>query len=249
MRRRAMGKRRLLWTFMLTLLVGIGFGTGSVLWALPIGPGFDLLTTPTGTTTIFIQQLQAPITVTLKSNPIFIPQTDVDTIVERKNGLPAGATGRIEAEIVALSLVSANPVTISGLGTFDVRVDLDTRLGSPTSCPTPPCKLHPSLGTIDITSHDDVAGGGTFDSLFNVFTKITATPPPVGGGTPMEFEQMDTLTAFGTPWSHTPPTPTPPTPPLPGEGGEFFLPSGDPIIEYGDFFPGPIPHNGPHPPV
>ncbi len=227
------------------LAVGIGFGGPIVAWADPIDPGFDLLHTPPGGACLFPPCGTAS-SVDLVSNPIDTKVLgNTDTIVQRHTGLPGGPndTGSIEAEIVALSLRSSGPVSGSFFdqsGMFNVNVKLDNRPGEGG-------KLNPSTGTIDVTEHVD-PGGGTFDSFFDVFTKVTLTPVGDDGGLPVTMFREDTLMSFGTPWSHTCPSP--------GflclaEGTMFNLPDGDPPFSAGNFFitPAGITHTGPHPKV
>lgn len=152
-------------------------------------------------------------------------------------------TGTIPAEIVALDLMSVSPVQVGG-SFFDVFVTLDNR---PTACQGPPCpKMNLSTGTITITMHDDIAGGGTFDSFFDVFTKISVRNHATGAMVAQIF-RMDMISSSGTPWSHTC---------APGllclpEGTMFDLPTGDPPFTSGNFFitPAGINHTGPHPHV
>ena len=89
-----------------------------------------------------------------------------------------GQLGMFEAEIVALSLRSFNPVQI-GDSFFDLR-------------------------GIKILSHND-PGGGTFDSFFDVFVDAAITP--VGGGDSRAIGPIpDRLTSEGlnNPWCHAP---------------------------------------------
>jgi len=140
--------------------------------------------------------------------------------VERKTGLPAGGVGVIDAEIVALSLMSIAPANIGG-SFFDVFVTINAAPGWGGLATTIP--LPPSLGTLTITEHDDGAGGGTFDSFFDVFAELKL----VEVGNPSNTILMvidDGLTSTGTQWFHS---------------------AIDP--RQGDFVPGPITHTGPHP--
>ena len=167
--------------------------------------------------------------VQLQGRPIGPGNTD--TIVQRMGGLPAGGTGTIDVEIVALSLVSVNPIKIVGQGDsfFDVFVEIN-KVGSPMLNPQP---LPPSGGQIMITSHDDDAGGGKFDSFFDVFFDTIIVP---AGGDPngpnaIHMPGHLRLDNQGADWSHTAPPNYPTDPAFPSDG----------------FFPGPIPHHGIHP--
>jgi hypothetical protein len=191
-------------------------GTGDTALAGPIGPGFDLLSTPPGGAFI---PLDLPgigiVIVDLVGTPIGPGNTD--TIVERMSGLGDIQTGRIEAEIVALSLMSIDPVGVFG-SFFDVFVTLDP--------------AQPSTGFIDVLTHD--LGGGTFNSFFDVFVQIVLVDIQTGQMINPMFAH-DSIRSFGTPWSHTP------TPGYPGarDAGGFF------ITDQGIQHQGPHPHTDP----
>lgn len=223
------------------VVVGIGFGVSTRASAAEINPGYDLFTTPPGTVSLNLGFGLVPFV----SNPWDPNIGNTDTIVQRHTGLAGDTgTGTIQAEIVALSLKSAGPVNIPNTdfteSFFDVFVTLDSRLNANGG------KLNPSIGEIDVLTHD--AGGGTFDSFFDVFTKIAFVP--AGGSDPL-FTMFThettaacndhTLCSSSSTWSHTAP------PGYPAEGTMFLLPSGDPPFTAGGFFPGPIQHVGPHP--
>ncbi len=125
---------------------------------------------------------------------------NTDTIVQRRSGLPDMGTGIIEAEIVALSLVSINPVPIMG-SFFDVFVAIDPNMRS--------------MGQINVMSHDP--GGGTFDSFFDVFTEITFTDT-MNPTNSMVFRRQDHITSMGSMWSHTRPSGYPEGPNAPSGG-------------------------------
>jgi hypothetical protein len=188
----------------------------------PIGPGFDLFSTPEGGAAIDIGPLlpagffATPELVPFEGNPIGPGNTD--TIVQRLDGLDDGETGTIPIELVALSLVSVDPVQIgpsSGPDSFfDVFVTLD---------PNGPA----SMGQLTVQTHEN--GGGTFDSFFDVFVEITFVdidnPQIVFTAT-----ESARIASQGSEWSHTRP---------PGYPVDAELPSGG-------FYPGPIEHTGPH---
>lgn len=97
-------------------------GANNVAIASPIGPGFDLFHTPEGTTSV----TTIVGTIPLRGRPIDPNLGDTDTIVQRLAGidpLPVGGTGTVPIVIVALSLESTTPVSISG-SFFDVFVEL-----------------------------------------------------------------------------------------------------------------------------
>jgi len=203
---------RLLVALSATLLV---VGLTCQVTADPIDPGFDLFKTPAGGGQLDLTAFGVGI-IPLVGKPIGPGNTD--TIVERTTGLPDLATGVIQAEIVALSLVSINPVTINfggGPQLWDVSVGLDPN--------------NPSTGEIDVLTHDPT--GGTFDSFFDIFARITFSQ--VGGTTQVSTDRMDMIASSGTNWSHTRPL---------GYPEHQIYPAGG-------FYPGPIDHTGPHPHV
>jgi hypothetical protein len=193
--------------------------------AMPISAGYDLFETIPAP-----HDFGGPIgTVVLKGVPIGPGNTD--TIVQRMSGVPAGGTGTIPIELVELSLESVTPVNIGGIF-FDVFVTID-KLHLPGA--HQPDTLTPSVGQILITSHNDVTGGGTMDSFFDIFVDVTLVP--VGGNIndPNNVHFAPTtplhLISLGDPWSHTPPPNYPTNPSFPS----------------GSFFTGPISFNGIHP--
>jgi len=201
-----------------SLLVAVGatllvVGLTCVASADPIEPGFDLFQTPPGGGVLDLTPLGGGI-VPLVGDPIGPGNTD--TIVQRFTGLPDGGTGMIDVELVALSLVSINPVTLdfgSGPQLWDVSVGLDPN--------------NPSLGQIDVLTHGPT--GGTFDSFFDVFARVTFDE--VGGSTQVQVDRHDELSSTNSLWNHLPPPGYPNHPNYPGGG----------------FYPGPIDHVGPHP--
>ena len=91
-----------------------------------------------------------------------------DTIVERKNDVTL-PTGTIPIEIVYLSLVASEPITVTFDGPTFEQWDLSIELTGPGA--TPP------LAGGELTATKTHANGGTFDSTFNVqpiftFTKV-----------------------------------------------------------------------------
>lgn len=185
-----------------TLVAGIFAVSALVLspavYAAVIGPGFDIFATPNdqapGATLKLgtgvddsIAQLKG-----IESSPFYptIPNKDGDTIVERGDFVPAGPNGTIDVEMVALSLVSVEPVDIGGT-LYDVLVLLD-----PST---------PSRGQYYITSHDDRLGGGEFNSFFDIFLEVTLTE--VGNPRNVMTRLLDDVirTTSNAPWSHNPP--------------------------------------------
>jgi hypothetical protein len=178
------------------------------------------------------------------SKPLGGVLRSTDTVVQRHTGLQGDESGRIVAEIVALSLGTASPIdgTPFGLtGLFDVFVNLDNRT--------------PSMGVVEIESHTaGPTGGGTFSSFFDVFSKITLTSVSTGNSQSMfRTDHITSGTFAGLPpgtWSHVCPTGDPGDLACRLEGVDFELPSGDPPFTSGGFFILiPPVHTGPHPRV
>lgn len=184
-----------------------------------INPGFDLLSTPPGGG-VLPHPLGGP-PILLQGRPIGPGNTD--TIVQRTGGLPPGGTGTIPAQLVALSLESVAPVQL-GASFFDIFVDLDPAAAS--------------MGHLDIMPHND-PGGGTFDSFFDVFSRITLTEV----GNPSNVQVMarhDQISSQGSPWSHMKPQHYPENRQYPS--GNFY-----PGVIPGTATPVGINHTGPHP--
>lgn len=121
-----------------------------------------------------------------------------DTIVERKERahLPGKlpSTDTIPIEIVALSLVSVNPITVTYNGGqnpefWDVNVGLSTVPQLPGS----------------MTLEHTTRGGGTFDSVLPVTPRFTFTRVNDGAVRVLDlgdFGQHIQFQAHGVPWSH-----------------------------------------------
>lgn len=185
--------------------------------AAPIDPGYDLFQTPPGGGVLDLTDLGGGI-VPMVGLPVGPGNTG--TIVQRTTGLPDLGTGIIDAQIVALSLVSINPVPLDfggGPQLWDVSVGLD-----PSNA---------SEGQINVLTHDPT--GGTFDSFFDIFAIVSFDE--VGGTTHVESPIHDQITSAGSPWSHTPGPGSPEHPHYPGGG---FYPG--PIMHTGPHPPTPI---------
>ena len=181
--------------------------------ATKILSGFIPLHLPAGNATLTIPAVSAiPIQFqsrkVIEPNPI-LPPDDIppglgngDTLIERTTGLSLGGTGVIQAEIVALSLVSVDPVSTFG-GLYDIFL----------VCPTP---FAP--GQIDVLTN--ISGAGIFDSAFPVLVDITL----VESGNPSNqipiLDLQAQIQSFGTAWSHIPPPIFEPSPIFPS--GDFF---------------------------
>ena len=223
-----MSKVRLILVVICASFVLAALGPVQPASADPIGAGFDLFETPPGGGVIDIGF--GPID--LVGDP-FGPGT-VDTIVERLEEIdpfedPSGV-GTIDIELVGLSLVSIDPVTIDG-NDYDLRVDLDSNL------------LTPSLGQMTIRHLD--ANGGTFDSNFTVYALITLveTGNPINTSTtPIQVQMQST----DQPWSHMMPLDYPEDDQLPSGGFYPGVDPNDPIPHAGNQNPG-VQHTGPHP--
>ena len=160
-------------TAVASVAVLVVVGVSNIAFADAIAPGFDLFNTPAGSTSVELVDPNGNTqTIQLKgdSGPIiaaFGPGVlNTDTIVERKQGLdpldsPNGS-GVVDIELVALSLVSVDPVDISGT-LFDVRVLSGDLIGGPSS----------NVGQMTINHDSD--GGGTFLSFLPVSAEVIAT--------------------------------------------------------------------------
>jgi len=167
-----------------------------------IGPGFDLWHTPPCGASIDLPGIGL---VPLEGLPMGPGSTD--TIIQRFSGLDFGETGQTQVELVELSLVSCEPITVdmgNGPSQWDVFVSLDPGASSP--------------GTLTIQKHDDAehSNGGTFDASFKV--NAIATLHPRGGGQEQFMHVSDTLNIRGASWSHD----SPANYPHPEHAGRFF---------------------------
>ena len=186
--------RRLVYAFVITIALGLCH-TAS---ADPILPGFDLFATQPGT---FANIPGIGVVFFMGGQPL-IPGTNVDTIVERLQGidpLPVGGMGTISIILRDLSLQSVAPVNIGGTF-FDVFV---------TDLP------QQALGTMTVIHTN--AAGGIFTSSLPIEALLTFTP--VGGGDSFTTIFSTTLMA-NCEWSHTPPPGYPTPPQFPA--GRFF---------------------------
>ena len=217
---------------MKTLRLLVASGLFLLLWiplagADPIGPGFDLFHTPDGTAFLPLPPEMGGGSLPLKSVPI--PGLgNTDTIVQRmpSPGAPCPSGQCFDTELVALSLMSVNPVELAPGSFFDVFVTIDP-LGL-TNMPTL-LSLPRSLGQMTVLHQG--ANPGTFDSFFDIFTEITFVE--VGTGRMQSHPEGPFHIEGGGEWSHTAPPGYP----------------DDPRFPPGGFYPGPTHHTGPHPQV
>ena len=104
-------------------------------YAEQIDPGFDLFRTKEGSGSFINFTLDdfGPVDVGLVGNPILkgFEGTNTDTVVRRNDSLDPGVIGTIPVELVALSLISVDPVKLNNDDLFDVKVTLG------------PSKVHP----------------------------------------------------------------------------------------------------------
>ncbi len=130
---------------------------------------------------------------------------DADTIIERsanpfdRCGLPAGQTETVDIEIVALSLVGIDPITVTFNGgqdpePWDVKVDLSTVV-------TPPA------GTLTATKGH--CNGGTYTSVLNVqprftFDKVSDIDQVVLDTGAEGIQPVTLIQDVPAPWSHDP---------------------------------------------
>jgi hypothetical protein len=180
--------------FMKKLKMGVGLFAivllnplfyGSIAHALTILPGHDLFETPEGPDT-YMDFSTVPIpadffgpgsdpftgTVVLKGKPLNTTPDSIlgptDTIVKRTSQaeLPTcGSTTTVDIEIVALSLTSASPITVTYNGGQNPELwDVDVCLSSDTA---------QSPGSMTI--NHDCPEGGTFSATLPVLPKFTYT--------------------------------------------------------------------------
>ncbi len=143
--------------------------------------------------------------VQLGGQPINPPTLGPTSTIIRRPGppfLPADPPGgpvNVPIEIVALSLVSVNPITVTYFGGFNPEQwNVSVRL-SPTVMPQPPGNIRA------LKTH---ANGGTFDSVIQVVPLFTFVRQ-----TDMAVRQLDAgmvpglppirLESFGDPWVHS----------------------------------------------
>lgn len=186
--------RRLVCAFVMTIALGAGHAVS----ADPILPGFDLFATQPGT----FANIPGVGLVMFMGGPPVIPGTNVDTIVERLQGIdpfPVGGSGTISIILRELSLQSVAPVNIGG-NFFNVFV---------TESP------QQALGSM--TVFHTAVNGGIFTSTLPISALLTFMP--VGGGMSFSMNFSTTLTS-NCEWSHTPPPGYPMPPNFPA--GRFF---------------------------
>lgn len=208
-----MRQRRLaIWICVWVMMI-LGLGAGTRTWAAPIDPGFDLLRTPTQSTTLPGLAMASGGFITsddvMNLHGVPVGPGTTDTIIQRHTGLGDGATGAITAEIVALHL-RGTVLTQMGPMLLDIRLDPNQR----------------SMGTINVTEH--TMGGGLFTSFFDVFTELSLGPTTL-------TRRQDSLVSDATPWSHTPG-------PGYVDGGRKFPAGGFFITAAGISHQGPHPH-------
>ena len=174
---------------MLFGIIGVIGASTSPAWATEVEAGFDLFMT-TDTTEVDLTGFGLGI-VPLTGEESFFGIPGVDTIVERLDpaGVPnVGDSNTIPIELVALSLVSIDPVTIDTLD-FDLHV-----VGGSLELPQ-------SLG--EMTINRDNPNGGSFDATLPVDAEIHFFE--VGGDGDNDFivPFNDIFRSQGV-WSNTP---------------------------------------------
>lgn len=180
-------------SIIVALLAWAGLSTGSAS-ATPIGPGFDLLESVSGT------QVDLPGIGIVPLRGLAFGPGSTDTIVLRKSGIDpfaVGDSGSVPIEIVALSLISVNPIPV-GSNSFDLHIfvnnliedipasggndDGNCEVGEtcrPAAGAALPQTTNLPASTGTATIRHEGTNGGTFDSFFDVFFEIRLTP--VGG--------------------------------------------------------------------
>ncbi len=154
--------------------------------ALPIDPGFDLLATPDLNATFIdveVPGIFLPQRVYLKGEPLDLdgsltgsPLFDTDTIVRRVTGtnLSVGERDNIAIELVALSLVSVNPIMAQDGTLFDLRIESGSLLSDPGS----PLFRDPGIPSSPIVQHgmtisQDNPDGGYWQAWLQVNDRTT----------------------------------------------------------------------------
>lgn len=213
-----------------------------VAFASPISPGYDLFKTDSGA---FVNVPGIGL-VPLKGKPIDpgSPLGITDTIVQRIQGITpfdVGDSGTVPIELVALSMMSVNPVSIGG-GVFDMFVTVDKNDQFGSKLPQLDA-LPPSMGSMTI--FHSTGGGGTFDSFLGVYADLLFTLP---GGDPTDPNQVmqhmvapvQHLASIGSTWSHVSPPGYPNDPRYPA--GDFYVTSIDHVNPVGFQHPvSPVP--------
>lgn len=176
--------------------------------ASPIGPGFDFFITDgafspfPGNSFVDLVALGAPLgspdalpvavigeTPKVSGLPVPMPPgLRVDTIIERAAGISTlnqGDEATIPIELVALSLVSVDPVDIGG-----VLFDLSITDGAFTP-------------TGSMTVRHELADGGTWSAVFDLMATGILQPVgnPTSGPTPISFDVEATIMGAGD-WTH-----------------------------------------------
>jgi len=170
--------------------------TGMARASTIIEPGFDLFQTTAGGTSFDFPTIPNPQIVDFEGNPLgcfdfgsgCVSTGEADTIVQRLDITLdfAGSSDTIDIEIVALSLVSTNPVDLGfGAGFEDLFITLNTSSPSTQSSMT-------------IFDTGEGSPHGTFDSLLNFSFDVVGSV----GGFYTTIEK--TFTSNGNDWQHAP---------------------------------------------
>ncbi len=189
-----------------------------------VNSGFDLLHSEPGTSFGGVPFVGVPLgTFDFGSGPL--GTGNADTIVYRIVPASPGAAPITRAELVALQLMSADPVNFGlGLGTYFVT--LQSTRGGPLSS-----------GFVSINFGSEGVPHGTFDSFFDVFFDLrfgSLTGPIALSGNAL-------LTVVDVPWSHFPPPNA-----VEIVGVNTFLNGSNRLT---DFFPDPFTEQHPGPPA
>ncbi len=199
------------------MVCALEFGAHKESRAAPIQPGFNLLATP-GLNSAFIDVdipgFISPQRVFLKGKPLDpdglltgSPLYDTDTIIQRHTGANFGVGQRdnIDIELLALSLVSVNPIVAQDGTIFDVEIESGRLLNDPSSplfrdsaIPSSPIVQH------GMTISHDTPLGGYWQSWLQVHDLVTFRDRLTGVAhstfhSRKVFETLPTGT-----WSHQP---------------------------------------------
>lgn len=190
-------KKKVIVRIIFAIVLAVTWGAVQMASASVISPGYDYFESLPGTS---VDMSGFGLGVVLLEGVPFLTDSsgdDIDTVVERKQGLgppfdPVGDSGIIEIELVALHLVSIAPVDLTPLGGLFIGVfaDLHTTINKDGFSPDipQPDVLNPSIGKMEIRHDtgplptDDI--GGHFDSAFAQPGDGTGVPSleVLGGG-------------------------------------------------------------------
>ncbi len=171
-----------------------------------VASGWDLFQTEPGTELLGISLTGLPLEeFDFGTGPEYTGNTD--TIVRRlgdsDSGGSPGPAAPIDIELVALQLQSVTPIDLgAGLGIHGVTLQSDRgrHVTDPASGPASAGSMTLTFDGDHVSSPDAPVGGGTFDSLINVYFDVR-----IGGvGGPIIYSDVLPLEATDALWLHEP---------------------------------------------